>query len=110
MKTVRMHGYEASTNFGTKMYPTAKPSPDEVLVKVFATSVNPIDWKIRRGDLKDVMPLHFPVILGRDVEGEVVETGTNVTALKPGQRVTGFSTSRNRLQILRGRAGRLRAK
>ncbi|HXR74592.1 MAG TPA: alcohol dehydrogenase catalytic domain-containing protein [Bryobacteraceae bacterium] len=61
-----------------------KPGPDDVLIRVSAASVNPIDWKIRRGDLKGVMPLQFPVILGRDVAGEVVETGANVTSVKRG--------------------------
>ena len=54
--------------------------------------MNPIDWKIRRGDLKDVMPLQFPVILGRDVAAEVVETGANVTS-QTGQRVMGLGKS-----------------
>jgi NADPH:quinone reductase-like Zn-dependent oxidoreductase len=90
MKAVRMYGYGGIDQLRYEDVPDPKPGPDEVLIKVFATSVNPIDWKIRRGDLKDVMPLHFPVILGRDVAGEVVETGTNVSTLKPGQRVMGL--------------------
>lgn len=90
MKAVQMHGYGGIDQLRYEDVPDPKPGPDEVLVKVFATSVNPIDWKIRRGDLKDVMPLRFPVILGRDVAGEIVETGTNVTGLKSGQRVMGL--------------------
>jgi len=90
MKAVRMYGYGEIDQLRYEDVPDPKPGPDEVLIKVRATSVNPIDWKIRRGDLKDVMPLRFPVILGRDVAGEVVETGTNVTTLKPGQRVMGL--------------------
>ena len=90
MKAVQMHGYGGVDQLLYEDVPTPKPGADEVLVKVGATSVNPIDWKIRRGDLKDRMPLRFPVILGRDVAGEVVETGSNVTNLKPGQRVMGI--------------------
>jgi NADPH:quinone reductase-like Zn-dependent oxidoreductase len=90
MKAVRMYGYGGIDQLQYEDVPDPKPGPDEVLVKVRATSINPIDWKIRRGDLKEVMPLRFPVILGRDVAGEVVETGTNVTTLKPGQRVMGL--------------------
>jgi NADPH:quinone reductase-like Zn-dependent oxidoreductase len=90
MKAVRMYGYGGIDQLRYEDVPDPKPGPDEVLIKVFATSVNPIDLKIRRGDLKDVMPLQFPVILGRDVAGEVVETGTNVTTLTPGQRVMGL--------------------
>jgi len=43
-----------------------------------ATSINPIDWKLRRGDLKALMPLQFPAILGRDLAGEVVGLGDGV--------------------------------
>jgi NADPH:quinone reductase-like Zn-dependent oxidoreductase len=90
MKAVQMLGYGGVDQLRYEDVPAPKPGADEVLVKVGATSVNPIDWKIRRGDLKDRMPLRFPVILGRDVAGEVVETGSNVTNLKLGQRVMGL--------------------
>src|SRR5665213_2480903 len=90
MKAVQMHGYGGVDQLRYEDVPDPKPGPGEVLVKVGATSVNPIDWKIRRGDMKDMMPLRFPVILGRDIAGEVVETGSNVTNLKPGQRVMGL--------------------
>jgi NADPH:quinone reductase-like Zn-dependent oxidoreductase len=90
MKAVQMHGYGGVDQLRYEDIPDPKPGADDVLVKVGATSVNPIDWKIRRGDLKDMIPLRFPVILGRDVAGEVVETGRNVTNFKPGQRVMGL--------------------
>ena len=84
MKAVQMHGYGDVDQLRYEEVPTPRPGPGEVLVKVAVTSVNPIDWKIRRGYLKDAMPLQFPVILGRDVAGEVVETGANVSKWKPG--------------------------
>jgi NADPH:quinone reductase-like Zn-dependent oxidoreductase len=59
-------------------------------VKVSAASVNPVDWKIRRGELRDMMPLHLPVILGRDVAGEVVAVGEDVTGFQVGDRVMGL--------------------
>lgn len=90
MKAVQLHGYGDVNQLRYEDVPTPKPGPDEVLVKVAATSVNPIDWKIRRGDLRAVMALHFPVILGRDVAGEVVETGVNVSKWELGQRVMGL--------------------
>jgi NADPH:quinone reductase-like Zn-dependent oxidoreductase len=68
--------------------PEPRPGPGEVLVKVLGTSVNPIDFKIRRGDMKERMPLGFPAILGRDVAGEVVAGGGD--RLKTGQRVMGL--------------------
>ena len=82
-----MHDYGGVDVLQYEDVPTPRPGPGEVLVRAAATSVNPIDWKIRRGDLKNVMPLQFPWIPGRDVAGEVVEVGDNVSAMQAGQRV-----------------------
>ena len=60
---------------------------NEVLVRVRATSINPIDWKLRSGAAKARMPLEFPAILGRDLAGEVAETGRAVTGFPKGMRV-----------------------
>jgi hypothetical protein len=60
IKAVQMYGYGGIDQLRYEDVRDPKPSPDEVLVKVFATSVNPIDWKIRRGDLKDLMPHRQP--------------------------------------------------
>lgn len=57
----------------------------QVLVKVKATSVNPIDWKLREGYLAQMMPWNFPIILGWDVAGEIVEVGTEVSDWQAGQ-------------------------
>src|ERR1039457_4716672 len=51
------------------------------------TSVNPIDWKIRRGDRKASMALQFPVILGRDVAGEISAAAAGASDFKLGQKV-----------------------
>jgi NADPH:quinone reductase-like Zn-dependent oxidoreductase len=66
------------------------PGPGEVKVRVFGSSINPIDWKIRTGKLRAVQPLSFPAVPGRDASGEVVEVGRGVTALRAGDRVTGL--------------------
>ncbi len=55
---------------------------NEALVKVCATSVNPIDWKNRSGLLKSLTRNKFPFILGFDVSGEVVEVGKSVTRFR----------------------------
>lgn len=89
MKAILMHGYGGVDQLRYEEVPAPKPGPDEVLVKVAATSVNPIDWKIRRGDWKSMMPLQFPIIPGRDVAGEIVETGANLSRWKRGQKVMG---------------------
>lgn len=59
----------------------------EVLVRVRATSINPVDWKIRRGDAKGRIPVELPAILGRDLAGEVELVGPGVTGFSKGQRV-----------------------
>lgn len=87
MKAVQMHGYGDTDQLRYEEVPTPVAGAGEVLVKLAATSVNPIDWKIRRGDLKGVMTLQFPLIPGRDVAGEVVAVGANVSAFTPGQKV-----------------------
>jgi NADPH:quinone reductase-like Zn-dependent oxidoreductase len=66
------------------------PAAGEVLVKTIAVSINPIDWKLRRGDLREMMPLEFPAILGRDLSGEVAALGEGVSSLKVGERVFGL--------------------
>jgi NADPH:quinone reductase-like Zn-dependent oxidoreductase len=66
---------------------TPKPGPGEVLVEVRAASVNPVDWKIRQGMLKDFFPVTFPRILGRDMAGIVAGVGADVAGFKIGDRV-----------------------
>lgn len=61
--------------------------PDEVLVQVHATSVNPLDLKIRNGEFKQLMPVHFPVALGQDLAGVVVQLGEQVQHFKIGDEV-----------------------
>ena len=66
-----------------------KIKPDQLLVKVHASSVNPIDWKIRQGMLSLITGNKFPMIFGFDVAGEVVEVGSQVTRFKPGDLIYG---------------------
>jgi NADPH:quinone reductase-like Zn-dependent oxidoreductase len=87
MKAVQMHGYGGVDQLRYEDVPAPMAGPGEVLVKVAATSVNPIDWKIRRGNMKAVLTLQFPVIPGRDVAGEVLAVGAGVSDFKLGQRV-----------------------
>ena len=59
----------------------------QVLVKIKATSVNPIDWKLREGYLAQMMPWDFPIILGWDVAGEIAEIGSAVKDWQVGQEI-----------------------
>jgi NADPH:quinone reductase-like Zn-dependent oxidoreductase len=87
MKAVRMHGYGGVDQLRYEDVPAPTAELGEVLVRVAATSVNPIDLKIRRGDFKGIQTLEFPVIPGRDVAGEVAAIGAGVSNFKPGQTV-----------------------
>ncbi|WP_112181956.1 NADP-dependent oxidoreductase [Paraliobacillus zengyii] len=60
---------------------------NQVLVEVHATSINPIDWKMRAGYLKEMLDFSFPIILGWDVAGTIVEVGSQVQNFKIGDEV-----------------------
>jgi NADPH:quinone reductase-like Zn-dependent oxidoreductase len=63
------------------------PGPDEILVQVHAAGLNPVDHKIRKGELKVFLPMQLPATLGSDLAGVVVEVGHHVTRFKPGDAV-----------------------
>jgi len=90
MKAVLLHGYGDVTRFSYEDAPMPVPASGEVLAKTIAVSINPVDWKIRRGDLKEMMPINFPAVLGRDLSGEVLALGEGVTDLKIGEQVFGL--------------------
>src|SRR5919109_3534937 len=90
MKAVVLKEYGDVDKLELRDVPDPQPGPGEVKIKVAATSINPIDWKLRSGAARQLMPLQFPAVLGRDVSGEVVETGPGVSAFKRGDKVLGF--------------------
>eukprot|EP00262_Sarcandra_glabra_P018634 TRINITY_DN676_c0_g1_i10.p1 TRINITY_DN676_c0_g1~~TRINITY_DN676_c0_g1_i10.p1 ORF type:complete len:333 (-),score=55.67 TRINITY_DN676_c0_g1_i10:211-1209(-) len=67
--------------------PVPTPKKDEVLVKVEAASINPIDWKIQKGVLRPFLPRKFPFVPASDVAGEVVEIGSEVQNFKAGDKI-----------------------
>ncbi|WP_030436318.1 NADP-dependent oxidoreductase [Actinoplanes subtropicus] len=69
--------------------PVPEPGPGQLLVRLHAAAVNPFDWKVADGALKDAVPHAFPLILGSDGAGVVERTGPGVTRLQPGDRVYG---------------------
>lgn len=87
MKAIRMQGYGGVDQLRYEEVPKPVPGTNEVLVKVAATSVNPIDWKIRRGDRKTTVALQFPVVPGRDIAGEISGIAPGVSDFKTGQKV-----------------------
>lgn len=85
MKAVVLNGFGPVDKFEILEIPLPTPGPGEVLVKVMATSVNPLDFQVRRGDYKN--ELQLPVITGHDVSGVIVETGTGVKNFRAGDEV-----------------------
>ncbi|GMI98632.1 chloroplast envelope Quinone Oxidoreductase Homolog [Hibiscus trionum] len=67
--------------------PIPKPKKDQVLIKVEAASINPIDWKIQDGIARPFLPRKFPHISGTDVAGEIVQVGAGVDKFKAGDKV-----------------------
>jgi NADPH:quinone reductase-like Zn-dependent oxidoreductase len=67
--------------------PRPSPGPGQVLVRVIASSVNPIDWKRASGKMRFIMPVQFPAVPGFDVAGDVAELGPGVTGYAIGGRV-----------------------
>jgi NADPH:quinone reductase-like Zn-dependent oxidoreductase len=87
MKAIRIHQYGGPEVLAQVEMQRPTPGPNEVLIKVQAASVNPVDWKMRAGYMKDVFPLTFPSTLGWDVSGTVEEAGADVTRFKRGDEV-----------------------
>jgi len=85
MKAAMLKEFGSVENFEIVDIPIPKPGFGEVLVRVFATSVNPLDIQVRRGDYKN--ELELPVITGHDVSGEIVELGPGVENFKIGDEV-----------------------
>ena len=85
MKAIQLNDYDGIDGLKLVDAPDPTPGPGEVLVRVAAASVNPVDWKILDGHLKDQMPLDFPHTPGVDGAG-VVEAGGG-GAMPPGTRV-----------------------
>lgn len=76
--------------------PIPTPAADEVVVRVGAVAVNPVDWVIQGTGSVTYRWLRFPAVLGSDAAGEVVAVGTDVTRFRIGDRVFGLATGTDR--------------
>lgn len=92
-KAYRLHSYGGPECVKLDYVPVPVPGPYQVLVAVSVAGMNPFDWKIREGYVKDVLPLPLPVILGVDFSGTVVGLGDSSSRFNIGDRVTTMSTS-----------------
>ena len=91
MKAIRIHTYGDVNTLQLEEAPTLAIESDQLLVRIRDAGVNPIDWKIREGYLKSRMPANFPLTMGQDFAGEVVEQGKDVQSFNIGDRVFGFA-------------------
>ncbi len=88
MRAVRFYDYGGPETLKYELdAPEPTMGPDTVLIESVATSVNPIDWKVRSGARQKDFPLDLPAILGKDVSGVVRAVGSDVPNFKPGDRV-----------------------
>ncbi len=89
IQAIRVNQYGGPEQLELEQIPRPVPQEGEVLVRVYAAGVNPIDWKIRSGVLKDYYPVPLPHTPGRDIAGIIEEVGPGVTAFQVGQAVFG---------------------
>ena len=90
IKAARITAYGGPDSFSIDTVPEPMPGPGEILIKVAAAAVNPVDVKARKGSFAMFMPLQFPAQLGGDVSGTVEAVGEGVTAFEPGDKVMGM--------------------
>jgi NADPH:quinone reductase-like Zn-dependent oxidoreductase len=87
MHAIRIHKFGGPDVLQDEVVPTPKPEGQEILVRVAAASVNPVDYKIREGKFPKVGDDALPVTLGRDLSGEIEAFGPNVSGVSRGQAV-----------------------
>lgn len=94
MRAARIHRYGPPEVLSIDEVPEPEPGPRDVVVEVHATSVNPVDWKIRSGGQRALIHYRLPWTLGLDVSGRVVKVGSAVTRFRIGDEVYGSPTHR----------------
>ncbi|WP_077624885.1 NADP-dependent oxidoreductase [Sediminibacillus massiliensis] len=87
MKAIVIENYGSAEELVEKEVPMPELNDKQVLVELHATSINPIDWKLREGYLKEMLPFEFPIILGWDAAGIVKDVGADVSDFQIGDRV-----------------------
>ena len=93
MKAVVLHEYGGPSKLKYEDFDDPVAGPGEVLVRVAAASINPVDWKMRSGEAQAMFPVQFPGILGRDFSGTVRVLGEGVTGFGPGDRVMALANA-----------------
>jgi alcohol dehydrogenase len=91
-KAARIHTYGGPDTVRLEDIAIPDPKPGELVIRVQAAGVNPIDWKFRAGYLQQMMPMSLPVTLGGDFSGIVERVGTGVAGFKSGDEVYGLAS------------------
>ena len=89
MKAIRVHQFGGPEVLKYEDAPRPVPAADEVLIKVYASGMNPVDWKMRAGLAESLFPIQLPFIPGWDVSGEIEEVGSDILIFKKGDEVYG---------------------
>jgi NADPH:quinone reductase-like Zn-dependent oxidoreductase len=89
MKAIVLHEYGGPDKLKYEEWDDPHAGDGQILIRVTAAGVNPIDWKLRSGAMKDFMPLEFPFILGYDYSGVVRSVGKGVEGYAEGDKVFG---------------------
>lgn len=87
MKAARIHRYGDPDVLSIEEVSIPQVAADEVLVKVVASAINPLDWLLRSGELNDLIPITFPHTLGWDFSGIVEAVGSSVTEYAVGDAI-----------------------
>lgn len=87
MRAACIHAYGGPAALHVEERPAPEPGPRDVLIEVHATSVNPVDCKLRQGAMRGVLRYPMPLVLGFDVAGVVLAVGSECTRLRPGDAV-----------------------
>lgn len=90
MKAVRIHAYGGKEALVYEDAPLPEIAGDEMLVRVRAAGINPIDWKVRDGYARDFLNFTLPFIPGWDIAGTVEKIGAKVTRFHPGDKIFAF--------------------
>lgn len=90
MQTVRFHSYGGPEVLVLEETDLPRPGAGEVLIRVHAAGINPLDWKVRAGHARAWLKHRLPLIPGWDVSGVVEEVAAGVAALKVGDEVYGM--------------------
>lgn len=95
MKALALRSFGGPEVLKVEELPRPQPSEDQVLVRVIAAAINPVDAAVRRGMFKQMTGENFPLVGGSDISGVVEKAGAKITQVKPGDAVYAYLSVRN---------------